>query len=1062
MRITSVKELDELKKTGRESLHPGKIRISVGSSTCGIANGALDVAERLIEGAEREGMDVVVEDSGCFGLCQMEPLVDVWVPGRPRVVYGNITEDRVDELLAAVKEGRVIEDWALFRMDGEHHILTDERVAYDVSQGNGEYKDVPPMEDVGFFKGQLRIATRNCGYIKPVSLQEYVARGGLYTLHKVLTTMKPEQVIETVLASGLRGRGGGGFPTGRKWKIAHEAPGTVKHIVCNASEGDPGAYMDRSVLEGDPYSVLEGMIIGAYAIGNVADAYIYVGSDYPRVRRFLLESVATLRSYGVLGSDILGTGLGFDIHVVQGAGAFVCGEETALIFYIEGKRGTPRPRPPYPAVSGLWGKPTIINNVETWANVPAILSRGADWFSSIGSAGSKGTKVFSLVGNIKNTGLIEVPMGTPLWDLVFRMGGGITRWREFKGVQTGGPSGGCLPAKLLNIPVDFDRLSEAGSMMGSGSMIVMDEHTCMVDMAKYFLSFTKEESCGKCTPCREGLPHMLEILERISRGEGEEGDLELLEDLGTFVKENSLCGLGQTAPNPLLTTLHYYREDYESHIKYKKCPGSVCKRMVSAPCHHTCPVGMDAPTYIAHIALGKFDKALEVIYQATPFPGILSRICPHPCEFRCTTGNVADPISIRALKRFVLEKHGRDYSPPKGAGNLERVAVVGAGPAGLSCAWDLARLGYKVTVFEAADTAGGMLYSGIPAYRLPRELIAREVEQVRRMGVDIKTGVKIGKDVPFDDLRRDYKALFIATGAHVGIPLNLPGEDAEGVQDAIDFLREVNVDGRKTVGKRVGIIGGTNTALDAARTARRLGAERVTVFYNRTHFEIPADELEVQAGLDEGIDVVYLCAPAKIIAEKGHLKGLELRRVEMRGVDPTGWREPVVLEGTEFTVELDNLFTAVNQKPDLGFLPDGFNVTAKGALEADPGTMMTDTPGVFAGGDVVAGPYFATDAMGHGKLAAKYMDRYLRGGDMTPEYTLTKPTAHVEPYEMTAEEVETIVDRAETPLQPVAERIKNFESVELVLREGDAINEAKRCLRCDWRWEHEAEEEESR
>ncbi|MCK4594468.1 FAD-dependent oxidoreductase, partial [bacterium] len=547
------------------------------------------------------------------------------------------------------------------------------------------------------------------------------------------------------------------------------------------------------------------------------------------------------------------------------------------------------------------------NNVETWANIPVIVSRGAEWFSSIGSPGSKGTKVFSLVGNIKNTGLVEVPMGMPLWDIVFRIGGGITRWREFKGVQTGGPSGGCLPAKLLNLPVDFDRLTEAGSMMGSGSMIIMDEHTCMVDMAKYFLSFTADESCGKCTPCREGIPRMFEILDKISLGEGEEGDLERLEDLGIFIKENSLCGLGQTAPNPLLTTLRYYRDDYEAHVKYKRCPGGVCKKIVSSPCHHTCPVDMDAPSYIAYIAEGKFDKALEVIHQATPFAGICSRICPHPCEYRCTSGNAGEPISIRALKRFVLEKHGNGYSPPKGSGKLEKVAIIGAGPAGLNCAWDLARLGYRVTVFESLDVAGGMLYTGIPAFRLPRELIAEEVERVRRVGVEIKTGVKVGEDVSFEDLQRDYKAIFIATGAHAGTPMNIEGEEVEGVQDAIDFLHEVNVRGRTEVGRRVGIIGGNNTALDAARTALRLGAEKVTVYYNRTHFEIPADELEVNAGLEEGIEVFFLCAPKGIITENGRLKALECVQVEMKGVDPSGWREPVAIEGSEFTVELDTL-----------------------------------------------------------------------------------------------------------------------------------------------------------
>jgi NADH-quinone oxidoreductase subunit F len=1055
MKITSAKDLDELKKQGRASLHPDKPKVLVGSSTCGIANGASEVMLDLAYKAQEKGIDLAVTDSGCYGFCQMEPLVDIWIPGEPRVIYKKITTEKTDELLKAIAEGRDIDEWALLRLEGEYLVIGDEKIKYKIGSTNGKYDNVPLMEDVDFFKGQLRIATRNCGYIKPTALEEYVGRGGLYAVHKALTEMKPEGVIDTVLKSGLRGRGGGGFSTGRKWTFARGAEGDVKYIICNADEGDPGAYMDRSVLEGDPYSVLEGMIIGAYAVGNVADGYIYVRNEYPRARDFLTEAIETLREHGVLGKDIMGTGFDFDIHIAQGAGAFVCGEETALIHSIEGRRGMPRPRPPYPAVEGLFGKPTVINNVESWSNIPVIIDRGAEWFSSIGSEGSKGTKVFSLVGNVNNTGLVEVPMGVPLWDIVFGMGGGIPRLRGFKGVQTGGPSGGCLSGENLNLPVDFDRLTEVGSMMGSGGMIVMDEHTCIVDMAKYFLTFTKDESCGKCTPCREGIPRLLEILDRITAGEGTMEDLDLLEELGKFIKENSLCGLGQTAPNPLLSTLNHYRDEYEAHVKYKKCPGAVCDAIISAPCHHICPVGMEAPSYIAFIAEGKFDKALEVIYEASPFAGVCGRVCHHPCEFKCTSGDSGDPISIRALKRFASEKGRNGYRPPKSSGKNGKVAVIGAGPAGLSCAWDLALLGYQVTVFEALPVAGGMLYAGIPEYRLPRDVLNREIDMVRKAGVEIKTGTAIGRDVSFEDLQKEYKAVFVATGAHKGLKLGIDGEDSEGVKDAVDFLREFNIDGKADIGKKAGVIGGGNAAIDAARTALRAGADEVTILYRRTKTEMPADELEIEAAIEEGIKIEFLVAPTKVIAENGHIKALECVRMELGDVDASGRRRPVPKKGTEFIVELDTLFPAISQEPDVSFLPksNGFNISKWNTIEADPETLATNVPGVFAGGDVVTGPYTVTDAMGQGKKAARSIHKYLQGEDMTPVYEVTKPAYKIPAVTLTPEEAEKIVSRPAIPYVAVTDRIKSTNEVELTLDATAAVNEAKRCLRCDWHLE---------
>lgn len=459
---------------------------------------------------------------------------------------------------------------------------------------------IPSYRELDFYKKQYRVALRNCGLIDPENLQDYIAHWGYRALARVLTELTPEEVIEEVKNSGLRGRGGGGFPTGLKWQFARQAPGDLKYVICNADEGDPGAFMDRSILEGDPHSLIEGMSIAAYAIG-AREGYIYVRAEYPLAIQRLRIAIAQAEEYGLLGDDVLGTGFSFHLHIKEGAGAFVCGEETALMASIEGKRGMPRSRPPFPANRGLWDKPSNINNVETYANIPVILLRGAAEFAKTGTEKSKGTKVFALTGKIRNTGLMEVPMGITLREIIFDMGGGISSGKEFKAVQIGGPSGGCIPAQLLDLPVDYDSLVQAGAMMGSGGLVVMDSDTCMVDLARFFLNFTQAESCGKCTPCREGTKRMLEILQRITQGEGREEDLQHLEELGETIRQTSLCGLGQTAPNPVLSTLRYFRHEYEAHIRDKKCPAGACSALLRhwivadkckgcTACTRVCPV----------------------------------------------------------------------------------------------------------------------------------------------------------------------------------------------------------------------------------------------------------------------------------------------------------------------------------------------------------------------------------------------------------------------------------------------------------------------------------------
>ena len=549
------------------------------------SSGSPAVREALTKELEANGLseEIKVVQTGCFGLCALGPIMIVYPEG---TFYSRVTIDDIPEIVGEhLLKGRIVD-----------------RLVYNEQAHGSENEDVEAsLSNTAFYKKQKRVALRNCGVINPEKIDEYIAMDGYFALAKVLFEMTPDDVIQTVLDSGLRGRGGGGFPTGRKWMFAKASKSDKKYVVCNADEGDPGAFMDRSVLEGDPHAVLEAMAIAGYAIG-ADEGYIYVRAEYPIAVKRLQIAIEQAREYGMLGKGIFGTDFNFDIQIRLGAGAFVCGEETALLTSIEGNRGEPRPRPPFPAVKGLFGQPTIINNVETYANICQIILKGADWFASMGTEKSKGTKVFALGGKIKNTGLVEIPMGTTLREIVEEIGGGVPNGKKFKAAQTGGPSGGCIPASLIDTPIDYDNLIAIGSMMGSGGMIIMDEDTCMVDMAKFFLEFTVDESCGKCAPCRIGTVRMLEILNKITSGNGEMEDLDRLEELATYIKSASLCGLGQTAPNPVLSTLRNFRDEYVAHIKDKKCPAGVCKKLLSYTidpdkckgctlCARNCPAG---------------------------------------------------------------------------------------------------------------------------------------------------------------------------------------------------------------------------------------------------------------------------------------------------------------------------------------------------------------------------------------------------------------------------------------------------------------------------------------
>jgi len=668
MKFSSISELEEYRQHSLLSKDPRKHCLRLCMTGCR-AYGAMEVGKALVAEVERRGMNdrVEIRQTGCQGFCARAP---VMVLDPEDIFYQQVSPEDVPDIVSrTLMEGKPVERLLYLNLKTGQPILRS--------------------AEIPFYAGQVRSVLNNCGKIDPLNIDHYILNNGYAALAKVLKEMTPDQLIDTVERSKLRGRGGAGFPTGRKWRFTRNSPGTEKYLICNADEGDPGAFMDRAILEGDPHSVLEGMLVGGYAIG-AQKGYIYVRAEYPIAVEHIKAAVSQAEEKGLLGKNILGTSLSFEVEVKEGAGAFVCGEETALMASIEGRRGMPRPRPPFPAQSGLNGKPTNINNVETLANIRPMILKGVDWYTSFGTEESKGTKIFSLAGKVNNTGLVEVPIGISIRKVIFDIGGGIPKGRRFKAVQMGGPSGGCVPERYLDLPIDYGSLQSIGAIMGSGGMVVMDENNCMVEIARFFLSFTQSESCGKCSPCRLGTKEMLQILTRITRGDGSDKDLQMLREVGKAVRDTSLCGLGQTCPKPVLSTLQYFAEEYEAHIKEKRCPAAVCEALVTSPCRHTCPVGIDVPHYVALVAEGKYGEAAELIRDRNPFPAICGRICHHPCEIKCRRGELDDAVAIRSLKRFAadwyFEYEIHDPSPfPRT--KPQKVAVIGAGPAGLTCAF---------------------------------------------------------------------------------------------------------------------------------------------------------------------------------------------------------------------------------------------------------------------------------------------------------------------------------------------------------------------------------------
>ena len=991
-----------------------------------MSNGAATVRESLEEALREANLEKEVEIiiTGCMGICELGPIMVVYPDG---VFYQQLKPEDAREIVQEhILKGRVVQ--RLFYKKPKSEEL------------------VAMMEDIDFFKLQKKIARRNCGIIDVNTIDDYIGADGFMALGKALTEMTPQEVIEEVKKSGLRGRGGAGFPTGLKWDFAAKAKGEQKYILCNADEGDPGAFMDRSMLEGDSYSVLEAMMIGGYAIG-ANQGYIYVRAEYPLAIERLKIAISEMRKHQLLGKNILGTGFDFDVEIRMGAGAFVCGEETALMRSIEGKRGEPRPRPPFPANKGLFEVPTVLNNVETLANIPYIILHGAETFASVGTEKSKGTKIFALAGNINNTGLIEVPIGITLGEIVYNIGGGIPGNKKFKAVQIGGPSGGCIPAQHLNAIVDYESLKELGAIMGSGGLIVMDEDTCMVDIARYFMEFIQDESCGKCTPCREGTRVMLEILTRICEGKGKMEDLDTLEELSYNIKDTALCGLGQTAPNPVLSTLKYFRHEYIEHIRDKKCRAGVCAELVYAPCSNSCPASVNVPAYLAYTKEGQYDKAMQAHLRTNPFPAVCGRVCPAFCESRCRRKDIDDAINIRAVKRFMADQDVNylDCFPEKKNNNGKKVAVIGAGPSGLSNAYFLTMLGYETTVFEAQPKAGGMLTYAIPSYRLPKDIVEKEIKALVNYGVQIKTNARVGEDITLEELRNEgYKAFYISTGSWDCVMAGMDDTGDPRIFSGLDFLSKFNKKEKLEIGKEVLVIGGGNSAIDAARTAKRLGAN-VTIAYRRTREEMPADEAEIIEAEREGIKISLL-QNIKGVTPKEECLEVELVNMRLGEYDSSGRRRPIEIKGSTFIKKVDSLILAIGQKPKISDLLKGekIELNRNSTIPTEKG--ITKVKDIFAGGDVVLGAATVVEAIGEAQNAAEAIDSYLTGKKKIYPWKIKDPV-NVD-FDPEADPVDD--KRSQLQLLPVKERGVHNE-VEKTWSKDIACRESERCLRCEYR-----------
>jgi len=1043
-RIEDIGVFNTVREAGLNKLLPPVPRIGIGMGTCGRGNGAEGLYHAILEAIDRSGTDFYLTSVGCFGACYQEPLVNIHMPGQPLLILRQVQANDAGRILHHISSGNITPDLVYCKIEEWDHITGS------IRYGHG-YPEVPAWNEVPFFKGQKKIVLRNCGIINPDDIEEYIAVGGYQALYKALIDGKPESIIEQIKAAKLRGRGGAGFLTGNKWEFLRKAVADHKFIICNADEGDPGAYMNRNELESDPHSMLEGMIIGGYVMG-ATQGIIYVRAEYPLAVHRLRKAIEHAHEYGVLGDNILGRGFKFDIDLVEGAGAFVCGEETALIASLEGEAGRPRPRPPFPAQKGLWGKPSNINNVETWYNIAPIVTKGPAWFTETGSAQSPGTKVFSLVGKAHSTGLVEMPLGTPLKTFIYDVGEGGVGGRSIKSIQTGGPSGGCIPHEMFDTPVDYESLAQLGSIMGSGGMVVMDEDNCMVDLARYFVEFTTSESCGKCVPCRVGLNKSLRILNRITTGTGRMQHMETLDELSRYIRDCSLCGLGQTAPNPVLTTMRHFRHEFEDHIVARRCQAGVCTDLALSPCENSCPLHMNIPRFLQLYKEHRLEEAFESVILDNPLPSSTGRVCQHPCDERCRRQTVDDSVNMREVHRFIadsvlLSKQFETAVARVAKRMLEhtgrKIAIAGAGPAGLTAAFYLALLGHDVTVFDPMPEPGGMLRFALPEYRLPKPVLQREIKLIERLGVKFSLNTRVGTDITLNELDERFDAVFLAIGTWKESWVYLPGTELRGVYPALSLLEAVAKGDSVSLGRKVVVIGGGNAAIDSARTALRKGAE-VIVVYRRERKDMPAIEEETEAAEKEGARIVFLSAPYRVIGDtKGSVKALEVVKTRLGEYDTSGRRKPVATDEVQ-RIECDSVILAVGETVDLDFCKaSGLQVKAGGTIEVDRYRLETSRPRFFAGGDLVTGASNVSNAMAFGKRAARAIDEQLmdakRWDELFPamEYDPSPPKNVSE-------------CRRHSPRElSVGERMPSSAEVVVGLSAEEAHEEACRCLRCD-------------
>ncbi|HEY9053612.1 MAG TPA: FAD-dependent oxidoreductase [Rectinemataceae bacterium] len=1046
-------DVGKMRKSGLDTILGIEPWVSVGMGTCGLGNGAAEVFEALRRSISDLNLKAKARKVGCFGFCAAEPMVMAWRPGKPVLVFSDVRPAQAPRIAQGLKDDATYEKLAHL---AEAKIETWDFRTNSLHFGQG-FPFLPSWKDLAFFKGQEKLVLRDCGMIDPERIEEYLAAGGYSGLIKALTTMTPDAVITEVQASGLRGRGGAGFPTWKKWRIMRDnvlaSPGEA-FAICNADEGDPGAYMNRNEIESDPHMLIEGMVIGAYAMG-ANKGIIYVRAEYPLAVERLEKAIAQARKAGMLGANILGSKFSFDLEIVTGAGAFVCGEETALIASIEGKAGRPSPRPPFPAQKGLHGRPTTINNVETWCNLPIIIARGSSYFSSYGTPTSTGTKVFSFVGKVRNTGLVELPMGSSLESAVYGMCEGMGPKKKIKGLQSGGPSGGCIPASLFKTPIDYEHLAELGAIMGSGGMVVMDQDNCMVDVARYFIGFTAGESCGKCTACREGTSQMLNILQGVADGQASEADLKTLENLALSIKDSALCGLGQTSANPVLTTLRYFKDEYIQHIKAKRCPAGICENLYVALCESSCPLHMNIPGYLQLLKENRIEDAFELTLRENPLPGSLGRICHFHCRMRCRRDMLDEPVSQGEIHRYLADsmyKMGREKTiynrlikeklPPTG----KKISIVGAGPAGLAAAFWLSRLGHEVTVYEGTTEAGGILRWGIPAYRLPKDVLRKEISFIQKLGARFVYQTKIQTKDQWKRLADASDAIIVAVGAEREIGLGIPGEEMAGVIHAGDFLRRISENQKPKIGSEAIVVGGGNSAIDAARSALRLGA-RVTVVYRRARSDMPANAEELAGALDEGVQVLCMTRPVEVLPAKGG-KGcgaLRVQRMKAGPVDSSGRPTPMPTDEI-YEISCDSIIVAVGEKVGIEGIEALAVISEKdGRLKVDPYSLRTSNPKLFACGDAVTGPATAAEAMGQARIVSESVDEALMGAKRFKslfrsfEYKMEVPTKL------------TKAKMTKATFIPVDARRSNFMEISLGYTGEQARIEAERCLRCDVR-----------